>query len=510
MQIVSEATAAIEPAGVSSKKEPCRYLPSWEKQPESSYKTYTFDIFNNMHEEMICWLYNKKDEKGNDALGCKLCEKYQNRINSNGKINLWCTTAEQLELQKASQSQPTWTTTQMKERTKHEIAIQNLILAAVFVCQQDQSLNSFEKLCTLIEDLGVKLLQAELGGVSYRNDNAALELLRHVASYLHEETLEKIFENGEAKTIFYGILNDLKPKKTCWFTTDNAPTFKDVNNGVVAKLKRDYDLVFVELNSCAAHDNNEKPKKRDLISKLENVIGRIYQYFGSSATRTSKLKCWQNLLEIIELKFKKLFNICCTAIRDSIKPIMFNITPTNQALLATLQEIKFDKDLTNDDRAATDLLSSILNDDFLFMLHFHYDLHECVIGPSLNDYIDCTSNNNSYGTFQVVVECFLVLFEPEYLMKNKSEIMKSIYGRQELQYIRTKYKKFDNRCQEIIQKAYNTWSENDENRRITRTKLIIDVPDDYVPFKQARHNVQKRLLTTADNCALKPKKSKSY
>ncbi|CAF3956529.1 unnamed protein product [Rotaria sp. Silwood1] len=122
MQIVSEATAAIEPAGVSSKKEPCRYLPSWEKQPESSYKTYTFDIFNNMHEEMICWLYNKKDEKGNDALGCKLCEKYQNRINSNGKINLWCTTAEQLELQKASQSQPTWTTTQMKERTKHEIS----------------------------------------------------------------------------------------------------------------------------------------------------------------------------------------------------------------------------------------------------------------------------------------------------------------------------------------------------------------------------------------------------
>ncbi|CAF3948313.1 unnamed protein product, partial [Rotaria sp. Silwood1] len=245
-----------------------------------------------------------------------------------------------------------------------------------------------------------------------------------------------------------------------------------VNNGVVAKLKRDYDLVFVELNSCAAHDNNEKPKKRDLISKLENVIGRIYQYFGSSATRTSKLKCWQNLLEIIELKFKKLFNICCTAIRDSIKPIMFNITPTNQALLATLQEIKFDKDLTNDDRAATDLLSSILNDDFLFMLHFHYDLHECVIGPSLNDYIDCTSNNNSYGTFQVVVGD------------------------------RVKF----NRCQEIIQKAYNTWSENDENRRITRTKLIIDVPDDYVPFKQARHNVQKRLLTTADNCALKPKK----
>ncbi|CAF3493419.1 unnamed protein product [Rotaria socialis] len=60
---------------------------------------------------------------------------------------------------------------------------------------------------------------------------------------------------------------------------------------------------------------------------------------------------------------------------------MFNITPTNQALFATLQETKFDKKLSKTDReTASDLMSSILDDEFLFMLHFNYDLHECVLG----------------------------------------------------------------------------------------------------------------------------------
>ncbi|CAF4771377.1 unnamed protein product, partial [Rotaria sp. Silwood2] len=35
---------------------------------------------------------------------------------------------------------------------------------------------------------------------------------------------------------------------------------------------------------------------------------------------------------------------------------------------------------------------------------------------------------------------FLVLFEPDDLIKNKDEVTKSNYGRQELEYIRTKYR----------------------------------------------------------------------
>ena len=145
-----------------------------------------------------------------------------------------------------------------------------------------------------MEAVGVKLLPAELGGVSYRNDNAALEFLRHVSAYLHDELVGKIkqsssigkkklkiskyllsfgslgwmldestsrsvhksliiyvrfFENNEARTKFYGILelngdgsahnivesikslwqkDDLNPEKTCWFSTDNAATFTGI------------------------------------------------------------------------------------------------------------------------------------------------------------------------------------------------------------------------------------------------------------------------------------------
>ncbi|CAF3493434.1 unnamed protein product [Rotaria socialis] len=229
-----------------------------------------------MHEKLVCWLYNKKDNDGNDGLGCRLCEKYRKITNSNGKINLWCTAGYQI--MKLSK---------IKEHNNNE------------------STRSFEKLCLLIETLGVTLLPAELGGISYRNDTAALEFLRHVASYLHEEIIEKVrqspsiawmldestsrsveksvivyvryFDEDEAKTSFYGIIG--------------------VNNGVVAKLREEYDIDFVELNTCAAHSfalvgshagidkqiKDQKIKKRDLISKLENTMGKIYQYFGSSA-----------------------------------------------------------------------------------------------------------------------------------------------------------------------------------------------------------------------------------
>jgi hypothetical protein len=53
----------------------------------------------------------------------------------------------------------------------------------------------------------------------------------------------------------------------------------------------------------------------------------------------------------------------------------------NQALPAILEEIKIKKNSSSDDReAATELLNAILDDSFLFMLHFHYDLHKCVLG----------------------------------------------------------------------------------------------------------------------------------
>lgn len=196
-----------------SKRESRRYLPAWEKESEAFYRTHASDSSRKLHVKLVCWLYKTNDENGRERLRCKLCEKYQKTINTNGKANLWCTSgyetiklskikehhqnevhtdAQQIELETTAGCQPSWSETQVKERNKHETAIENLILSAVHICQQDQSLNSFERLCVLLEAVGVKLLPAEIGGISYRNDNAALEFLHHVAFRLHEEVVEKI------------------------------------------------------------------------------------------------------------------------------------------------------------------------------------------------------------------------------------------------------------------------------------------------------------------------------
>ena len=66
------------------------------------------------------------------------------------------------------------------------------MFASIHICRQYQSLNSLEELRVLLEKLGVHLLPSEISGTNYRNNDAALSFLQHVACYLHEELIEKI------------------------------------------------------------------------------------------------------------------------------------------------------------------------------------------------------------------------------------------------------------------------------------------------------------------------------
>ncbi len=66
------------------------------------------------------------------------------------------------------------------------------MFSCVYLCQNDQSLNSFSPLCDLLEKAGVKLLPAEISGVSYRNDNAALTFIQHIASVLDIDLVNKL------------------------------------------------------------------------------------------------------------------------------------------------------------------------------------------------------------------------------------------------------------------------------------------------------------------------------
>jgi hypothetical protein len=66
---------------------------------------------------------------------------------------------------------------------------------------------------------------------------------------------------------------------------------------------------------------------RPLIADFENQIGKIYTYFNRSSIRQHRLKQWCDFLAMPELKFKRIFDIRWSSIRDCLRPIVINIKP---------------------------------------------------------------------------------------------------------------------------------------------------------------------------------------
>ncbi|CAF1116382.1 unnamed protein product, partial [Rotaria magnacalcarata] len=359
------------------------YQKNWETKSEAMYKTFEFDLFGSQKEKLICWLYTTD----NTSMRCRLCEKFSKTRNSNGQENQWCMSgyktlkldkvkqhqqndvhkdAQAKELEVTSKLQSKWIDAQTKARSKHREAIENLIIASIFTFQMNDALNSFSPLCSLMEKTGTKLLPAEVSGISYRNDDAALCFLQNVSQFLHEELIEKIkasstvswmmdestsrttqkslivyvkyLDDFEPKTSYYCLIDldgdgtaqnildsiscmwrkdDINPKNTCWFASDNASTFTGVNNGVVEKLRQKLDANWIESSPCAAHtfslvgsqaaytltDDNKLGPISSSVSKLESSISKIYNYFSRSSSRQTRLKNWQRFLEQPELQF---------------------------------------------------------------------------------------------------------------------------------------------------------------------------------------------------------------
>ncbi|CAF3763057.1 unnamed protein product [Rotaria sp. Silwood1] len=616
------------------------YQQSWEKKEEAMYKTYEFDLFGTRKEKLICWLYSTD----NISMRCRLCEKYTKTKNSNGQENLWCTigyktlkidkikqhqqsethkNAQALELQVSSKLQPGWVGTQSKQRSKHQEAIENLIISSIHICQTDQSLNTFSSL------------------------------------WVHNEVIEKLRQKVDAEWI---------GGSPC-----AAHTFSLVGSQAAYTLT----------------DDNKLGPISPSISKLESCISKIYNYFSRSSSRQTKLKNWQRFLEKPELQFKRLFDISWSCIRDSIKPIIENIQPNSQAFFIVLEEISSDWTCSNTDREiSSELRKQLIRDDFLFIIHFHHDLHECVLGPvtkvlqdddfsylelmklinekkqmlrkwieqvppvwgpSLSNYIR-ESKKHFYGLFKIepadrkklsqeccdhierllqeidrrFVKCPLrenlsILFDPNYLIHHREIVDQPEYGRKALNYVREKYKnlpsfdktavqaewelikiplaeylktsmshtrkyfwksfilhkqtvneqfpeQFKNilvllsiyllsasnsaecergfsaanrvqtngrsrlmvdtldvllnvrllltddirsaRCQFVTEKAFESWNDYESKRRYTRTKLLIDVADDYEPTRQTRRQEPKRKLISNPDDEVKRKKQK--
>jgi hypothetical protein len=194
-----------------------QYLSSWEDHPASFYLTYSYDTLGIKRSKTERWLQKKTDEStGITTLGCYLCKEHNMIACKNGKENTWATKgfsvlaldkikehhlsdahkkAEELEIQITSKNQTDWISTRTAVLSGQEESIHNLIYSSIYLCQNDHSLNSFTPLCNLLEKVGVKLLPAEVSGVSYRNDSAALTFLQHVASVLHDDLVKKLKES---------------------------------------------------------------------------------------------------------------------------------------------------------------------------------------------------------------------------------------------------------------------------------------------------------------------------
>ena len=109
--------------------------------------------------------------------------------------------AEEQELVVSSKVQPDWNQTRQQQFSKHEQCVHNLMLSCIYLCQNDISLNNIESLCSLLEKLQVNMLPAEVAGVNYRNDTAALCFVEHIAAYLHEEVVNKLKNSPALGTV---------------------------------------------------------------------------------------------------------------------------------------------------------------------------------------------------------------------------------------------------------------------------------------------------------------------
>ncbi|CAF2752095.1 unnamed protein product [Rotaria sp. Silwood2] len=281
--------------------------------------------------------------------------------------------------------------------------------------------------------------------------------------------------NNETRTDYYGLLDlegdgtsknivknlislwkkdDLRPRHSCWLSTDNAFTFTGAHGGVIARLRDYLATDCLEMNACVAHS---------------------FSLVGSQSCYVLK-------------------------------------TQRSQSLLGCLQETMFDCNVSNLDREnAKDLFNTILDDELLFLIHMHHDLHESILSPitkamqndqltyfnmmemikekmnilkswtfqsssangaSLFDYIESTKNG-TFGAFKiklgdrqkfsndcrehisrlleeltkrfapsVVQENLSILFDPQYLIQHKNDISSTEYGRGAIDFLRKKYKNF--------------------------------------------------------------------
>ena len=61
------------------------------------------------------------------------------------------------------------------------------------------------------------------------------------------------------------------------------------------------------------------------------------------------------------------------------------------------------------------------------------------------------------------------------------------------------------RCQQVVERSFDSWNDPEKNRRYRHVKLMADAPSDYEPKKTSRPNAQKRKRDSMPSKSVKKK-----
>ena len=61
------------------------------------------------------------------------------------------------------------------------------------------------------------------------------------------------------------------------------------------------------------------------------------------------------------------------------------------------------------------------------------------------------------------------------------------------------------RCQQVVERSFDSWNDPEKNRRYRHVKLMADAPSDYQPKKTSRPNARKRKRDSMPSKSVKKK-----
>lgn len=176
------------------------YLAEWERKYEAQYFTYVYNGEGVRSTKGVCWLYAE-----NDAMFCRLCQKYQMKRCKNGKENNWATTGvTALTFQKVRMHQndkihcdaqmQEWTLSKIKPERVEPVKpeIKNALFASIYLSHGYAPFDLFEPLCELMEKLEVKVPPSNTFDGNHRPTETAICLHEIIAKQLRTELLEKV------------------------------------------------------------------------------------------------------------------------------------------------------------------------------------------------------------------------------------------------------------------------------------------------------------------------------